>query len=287
MITRRGILALGCLVTAAVYKPARASSEQIAIVDWALLETALAIGITPVAAVELVLFRELAIEPSVPESVIDLGLRGSINFELLATLRPSLIYGSNYSAWANETLRELAPVRAWTIFQRGEPPYEKAVAAMREMAADQGRLATAEAYIAQTESLFTNIRQRLAPKALRPLLIINLGDARHFRAFGTDSMFGDVATRLGFQNAWSRGTAYSATAPVGLEALADHPDATVVVIGPLPVEAQRILPRSAIWQNMPAVRDNRWITLSPVNPFGGLPAARRFARLLNEALEHT
>jgi len=287
MITRRGILALGCLATAAIYRPANASSEQIAIVDWALLETALAIGLKPMAAVELVLFRELAIEPSVPESVVDLGLRGSINFELLATLRPSLIYGSNYSAWANETLRKIAPVREWTIFKRGEPPYQKAVAAMREMAAAHGLQASAEAYIAEIETLFTDIRRRLARKSAHPLLIVNLGDARHLRAFGTDSMFGDVATRLGFQNAWGRRTAYSAAAPVGLEALAGYPDATVIIIGPLPVEAKRILPRSAIWQNMPAVRDNRWVTLPPVNPFGGLPAARRFARLLNEALERT
>lgn len=287
MMARRDILALGGLAMAGICRPALASCEQIAIVDWALLETALAIGITPVAAVELVLFRELAIEPFVPERVIDLGLRGSINFELLATIRPSMIYGSNYSAWANGTLSKIAPLRAWTIFKRGEPPYEKAVAAMRDMATSQGLQASAEAYIAQTESLFADVRQRLSPKASRPLLIINLGDARHFRAFGTDSMFGDVATKLGFQNAWSRGTAYSATAPVSLEVLADHPEAIVVVVGPLPVEAQRVLPRSAIWQNMPAVRDDRWVTLSPVNPFGGLPAARRFARLLNEALELT
>jgi ABC-type Fe3+-hydroxamate transport system substrate-binding protein len=38
-----------------------------------------------------------------------------------------------------------------------------------------------------------------------------------------------------------------------------------------------------LWKAFPAVRDGRVVTLPPVNPFGALPAARRFARVLAEA----
>lgn len=286
MRTRRDVLALLAGAASALpFAPAWARAGGIAIVDWALLETALALGIVPQSAVELVLFREVAVEPAVPAQVVDLGLRGSINFELLATLKPRLIYGSNYSAWANDTLSRIAPVRELTIYERGEAPFAKAEAAMRVMAQDHGRQEEAERFIAETHADIAHRAERLAAHRARPLIIINLGDARHFRAFGEDSMFGDLAARMGFTNSWAGHTAYSATAPVGLEALLDHPEATVVIVSPVPPEAERILPQSALWQAMPSVSRGRVVTLAPINPFGGLPAARRFARLLHDGLE--
>lgn len=281
---RRTVLAgLAAAAFAPVLPAGAASRERIAIVDWALLETALALGVTPMAAVELVLYRQLAVEPAVPDTVIDLGLRGSLNFELVATLSPTLIFGSNYSAWANDLLERIAPVRVLPIFE-GEPPFEKAAAAMRAMGRDLQREAEAERYIAETDAELAHLADRLAPATDRPLLIVSLGDARHFRAFGIDSMFGDVAARLGFQNAWGTQTAYSATAPVGIEALADFPDAILVIVEPVPPDAERALPRSALYNAMPMVAAGRVVTLPTINPFGGLPAARRFARFLDSAL---
>ncbi len=118
----------------------------------------------------------------------------------------------------------------------------------------------------------------------RPVIPINLGDARHFRVFGADSMFGEVLSALGLANAWTEETSYSAMAPVGLEALARVPDAWIVMIPPLPPERiascsdQRLLERAARRARGPRA-DARLD-----QPFGALPAARRFARLLAEAL---
>ena len=50
----------------------------LATLDWALLETLLAMDIVPVAAAELVLFREVAVEPAVPASVIDLSCSATL-----------------------------------------------------------------------------------------------------------------------------------------------------------------------------------------------------------------
>ncbi len=63
------------------------SPRRIAAIDWAMLETLVALGIMPVAATELVQFRKDAVEPMLAESVADLGLRGSPNLELLRLLR--------------------------------------------------------------------------------------------------------------------------------------------------------------------------------------------------------
>ncbi|WP_210270206.1 ABC transporter substrate-binding protein [Aureimonas sp. ME7] len=286
-LSRRAFLSAGALFAGLpALRPALAAPApaRIAIADWALLETCLALGHAPAAAVELVLFRRYAVEPPVTDAVVDLGLRGSLNFELLSLVAPDRIYGSNYSAWANEQMRRIAPVRELSIYRRGEKPFAKAQGAMRAMADDLGLADRAEAYIEALQAELAAHADAARRHAGRPLLVINIGDSRHFRAFGADSMFGEIGERLGFANAWGPLTRYSATAPVGVEALARFPDAIVVIVSPVPPDARRALPDSALWQAMPAVKAGRVVTIDPVNPFGGLPAARRFARLLGQAL---
>ncbi len=97
-------------------------------------------------------------------------------------------------------------------------------------------------------------------------------------------MLGDVLARLGFENAWKDATSYSAAAPVGIEALARVPEASLIVVSPVPPEARWTLGESALWQALPMVREGRVATIEPVNHFGGLPSARRFARLFGDAM---
>jgi iron complex transport system substrate-binding protein len=256
-------------------------------VDWSLLETLLAIGVVPVAAAELVLYRKVAVEPEVPDSVADIGLRGQPNYEALRALAPDLILSSNYYAWAEPKLRLIAPVESVSIYGTGQPVYTAAEQAARVLGERLGRRAAATDLIDQARQELAELRTGLAAEPRRPLIPINLGDARHFRVFGADSMFGDVLTRLGLVNAWTLPTSYAATAPIGIEILAQLPDAWIIVIPPVPADAARILPASAFWNALPSVQAGRVRTLAPIDPFGGLPAALRFARLLTQALNRT
>lgn len=280
--TRREALAI--LAVAALPRPAHAVGLRVATVDWSVLETLLALGALPVAAPELLQFREVAVEPAVPAGVTDLGLRGAVNFELLLLSRPELIYSSSFYVSSEPRLARIAPVERFSIYVPGRPPYESAAAMMRSIGARLGRSNEAERYIAEAEAEFAALRERLTPHAARPVIPINLGDPRHFRVFGADSMFGEVLKRLGLANAWSDDTSYSAMAPVGLEALARVPDAWIALIPPVPPGALEVLAGSTFWNALPSVRAGRLLQLASINPYGGLPAARRFARLLAEAL---
>jgi iron complex transport system substrate-binding protein len=262
---------------------ARAAGPRSAFIDWGLLETALAIGVMPAAATELMQFRRIVVEPAVPESVADLGLRGTPNYELLRIISPDLIVISNFYEYQRAALERIVPVYALPIYDPGHPPYPLAEAAMLALGERLGPTAEAKTYVAGTATYLSGLRATLAPLAARQMFVISLGDSRHFRAFGADSMFGDVLARLGIENAWTDPTSYSAAAPVGLEALARAPDASLVVVEPLPPEVRRSLPDNALWHALPAVREGRVAVLEPVNHFGGLPSARRFARLLDDA----
>lgn len=282
-LTRRSVLA--SILGSSILSEGRANPhERIAVVDWAMFETLLALGIAPVAATELVQFRKIAIEPNVPPQVADLGLRGSPNFEMLRLSNPDLIISSRWFTWVQDSLERIAPVVSYSVYETNRPPYAPAEQITLALGERIGRLAQARAYVDASALELAGASRRVADKTARPLFLINLGDARHFRVFGADSMFGDVLQRLGFRNAWPKPTSYAATAPMPLEALAEVPDAWIVIISPVPPDARSTLSDSPLWRALPAVRDGRVVTLPPINPFGALPAARRFARMLAEAL---
>lgn len=263
---------------------AAAAGLRVATVDWAVLETLLALGVVPVAATELLQFREVAVEPEVPAGVADLGLRGTVNFEMLRLARPELIFSSNFYASSEPRLSRIAPVESFSIYLRGQKPYPAAEAMTRAIGERLGIRETASRYIAETEAEFAALRAQIPTANALPVIPVNLGDPRHFRVFGADSMFGEGLAQLGLANAWTEATSYSAMAPVGLEALARVPDAWIALIPPTPPDAMRVLGRSAFWNALPNIRAGRLLTLDSINPYGGLPAARRFARLLTQAM---
>jgi len=282
-ISRRSLLA-AALLSAAKPTASRAAASRFAVIDWGMLETSLAIGAIPAAATELIQFRKIVIEPAVPTTTIDLGLRGTPNYELLRLLAPNLIVISNFYEYQRAALERVAPVLSLPVYEAGKPPYPLAEFAAAELGLVLGREKQATLYIDETASRLAQDGAVLKPLAGRPVFVISLGDSRHFRAFGSDSMLGDVLARLGLTNAWTDTTSYSAAAPVGLEALARQPDASIVIISPLPPEVSRTLGDNALWNALPAVQQGRVAILDPINHFGGLPSAQRFARLLVQAV---
>jgi ferric hydroxamate transport system substrate-binding protein len=284
--SRRAFLMGAATLAAAPSSLAQTSATagpRTATLDWALLETLLALGADVVAGPELRQFRDVAVAPAVPESVSDLGLRGLPNLETLAFARPDVIFNSNFYAWADPLLSGIAPTHNLGIYLPGENPYDMAQKATVAIGDRLGN-PRAASYVAETAQRLDTLRQTLAAGDGRPVLPINLGDARHYRVFGSDSMFGSVLTRLGIENSWTGATAYSAAAPVGIETLASMPDTWIVLIPPHPLDAIATLDRSAFWNALPAVREKRVITLASVNPYGALPAAARFAEELSKGL---
>lgn len=249
-----------------------------------MLETALALGMTPVAACELIRFRADAVEPAVPPSVTDLGLRGSPNFELLQLTRPTLILSSPWYAQLKPRLEAIAPVFSRAVYT-GAPPWPLAIAEARDLAAVLGLAPVAERVVTGAEAQLERLRARLRPMQDRPVYIVQIGDARHFRAFGPDSMFGDVLARLALENAWTSATEFSFAAPIPLERLAERPGARILSVGPIPPEAAPGLRRSVLWNRLEPVAAGRFAAIPSVNPCGALPAGLRFAKAAAEALE--
>lgn len=284
--SRRAFLtAAGMMLAAGLPLRAGTAGPRLAAIDWAMLETAIAIGHMPVAGCELIRYRQDAIKPVIPDDVTDLGLRGAPNFELLQLTRPDLILTSPYYTYYEQRLTSIAPVLSLPFYTPGEPPLPKALAALDALAQAVDDPQAGEQARREAVATLDNLAETVAVCRDRPVCLVNIGDARHLRAFGFDSMFGDVLTRIGLSNAWNDETAFSFMAPVPIERLVKMPDARLVIIGEVPPEARQGLSRSILWRALPQVAEGRVYRLPDINPFGGTPSALRFAWLLTRALQ--
>lgn len=286
-IRRRDVL-LGtatCLLAGHTGSAKAASPPQrIAAVDWAMLETSVALGVMPVAATELIQFREDAVEPFIPDEVIDLGLRGAVNLELLHLVKPDLILISPFYTRHEAALAAIAPTLSLPFYIKGEPPFAKALAAVQALGEKLGRAEQATRVTNDILGTLDAMRQSVSRFADRPTYLVNMGDARHVRIFGTDSMFGDVLSRLGLRNAWNDRSRFTFAAPVPIEKLAEEKDARIVIISDIPVQSRRDLRNSMIWNTLAPVREGRVLQLANIGPYGGVTAGMRFARLFTQAL---
>ena len=253
-ISRRSLLgAAAALIPRLSYA---AAPTRLAVIDWALLETCIAIGAAPVAATELVQFRKIVVEPAVPDRVTDLGLRGTPNLELLRIVAPDLILISNFYEYQRPSLERIAPVLSLPVYEAGKPSYPLA---------EQAALTLGDGWRGQLKRAPMSRKARPSWRRRAAALAHIASGRSSSSASATPVISGPSARtpcsamcspRLGLTNAWTDTTSYSAAAPVGLEALARVPEASIVIVEPLPPEVGRTSARQRAVERAPG-RESR------------------------------
>lgn len=283
-MTRRALLAAACAVAGGALPVFAAGGMRLAAVDWAMAETAMALGHPPAALAELIAFRDAAVAPP-PPGTVDLGLRGAPNLEALSLVAPDLILSSSYYSAVQPRLERIAPVFTRALYVAGEPAFPKVMALLGDLAERLGDPEAGAKAEAAARAELARLARRVAPHAGRDCLLFEFGDARHIRVFGTDSLFNGALEAMGLRNAWAGGTRFAFAAPVPLEQLAAHPEARLVIVGGMLPQVERGLRTAALWNSLPPVRAGRVHRLPDLRPFAGIPSALRFAQELVAALE--
>ena len=275
ILARRSLLAAGLLLSTA-------SHAQWATIDWTIAETLLAIKAPVSGIAQQPAYHDWVGEPRIPEHVMDIGLRTQPNFELLAQSPPEQTLLSPMFTGLIPRLEKIAPVGTFALYSPGAETWQEMQSLTRQLGELTDRNAEAEELIESTEQLMAELRRQHSDSP--PLLMVQFMDARHVRVFGENSLYNAVLEQLELPNAWDQPTNAWGFSLAGIEALARYPDATLVIVDPLPAGVEEQLEGSGLWQHLPNVQNGRLLRLPPVWSFGALPSAQRFARELTSAL---
>jgi ferric hydroxamate transport system substrate-binding protein len=300
-MNRRGmltaLLGAGAFAATGAFDCARAATSltsstsstprRVVVLDWVLTEIVLSLGVVPVGIANTQGFAHSYPASDLPASVVDLGLMFQPNMELLVALKPDLIVITPAHATLRESLERIAPTVTLGIHRAVDAPYTAARMETLRLARMLDCEARAATLFAQTDKTLDTARATLAAlPAVRtaPLYVVRFLDEAHLRVFGPHSFYGELLAMLGLHNAWQRTTNASAFSTVGIDALGDVPDATLLYLKPLPVLAAKMMKTSPVWHAMPFVTSRRMLVLPDVPRDGGLPSAMYFARSLVGAL---
>ncbi|MEQ1574230.1 MAG: ABC transporter substrate-binding protein [Vicinamibacterales bacterium] len=285
MLDRRQFVA-GLAMLPCLPRPAAASTGlRVAALDWALAETMMALGHTPIAIVAASDWNRFVVEPRLPSGIADLGLQPEINFELLASLKPDLILTSPFVQDLEPVVQRIAETLRLSIFEKGTVPLARPRALARVLGERLGHAEAARSLLVTAEHTFDMYRERITAIAPPPVVLVNFIDARHVRVYGGAGLYQNVLDRIGLVNAWAGTTNYWGYSTVGIETLATDRDLRLIAFEPIPADTRPTLQRSPLWSRLPFVRAGHVSVLPSVLMFGAMPSALRFARLLVEHLE--
>ncbi|MBU2875666.1 iron-siderophore ABC transporter substrate-binding protein [Marinobacter salexigens] len=254
---------------------------RVATVDWTLVETLMSLGVVPVASAQIKDYQAWVAEPALPESVVDIGLRGQPNRELAASLNLDLILISPLFSAIEPTLSQIAPVQTLTTYNPENNFWQNLVDTTRQVGKLTNRSAEAEAVIDHHRLRISRLKKHIT-EGTPSLLVVQFIDDRHVRAYGKGSLYDMVINRLGLQNAWKGQTNMWGYTTVGIEKLTTQ--GYLVIVDPIPMSAEGVFEDNKLWQALPAVRSDRVLSMPAVWSFGALPSAVRFAEELYQAL---
>lgn len=259
---------------------------KVVALDWALSETVLSLGVDLEGIADAEGYKQWVVEPQLNEQAVDVGSRREPNLELLTKLQPDVILISKHMAAAYEPLNKIAPVLVFSIYSEKKHPLDSAKSVTRSLGQLFEREEQAQQVISQTEQrLSTNGEQvHAAGNSTQPLLFTRFINDKTLRIHSEGSLAQDTIHAMGLKNDWNEQTNLWGFSTAGIEKIAEHQTANVMVFGPLTDDERNQLTHSPLWQAMTFTRTDSVYELPAIWTFGGLIAAQRFSDHITEQL---
>ncbi len=270
------------LCSSAVRAGGTAVPSRIIALEWLPVELLYCLGVMPLAIAGTHDYRQWVREPALPAQVIDVGQRTEPNFELITQLRPDLLlYSAGYGP-RPEQLLSIAPAMGFSFTDARGKPLDVARAGLLALAQRLGRNAAAQDHLDFFDRQMAAAGPPLASYRQQPLLVFTLLDDRHAVVIGQTSLFGQVMTQLGIDNAWQGDNNFWGTAVVGIERLATLPAGRALCMGHDNGEMMARLAATPLWRAMPFVRTHQLRLVPAIWIYGATWSALRFCRTLRQ-----
>jgi len=275
------------LVGIAPRRALAAPAARVACIDWASAETLAWLGHMPLAVPELATYRRWLPEPVLPAATVDLGARSEPNLELLAALRPDLIYISNWQSGMQSLFGRIAPTVTAAVIDARRAPYRRIRELLLQVGKSVGRDDLARRRLSEFDASIEGMRAALAARPRRPLYVAVLSESgAQAYVYGKGSWVDALLARLGLRNAWTAKTSLYGNSLVGISELAADPQAAILYLdqGSRTQRAEARLRGSTLWRGLPAVAGGRAVAIPPFYALGGIPSALRCARILSRVM---
>ncbi len=266
--------------------------QRIVALTWSQAEILLTLGVTPVGVATVPGYRKWqSNQPPLPESVVDVGHRGSPNLEVIAGLQPDLILGYNFRH-QNQLgrLQGIAPTLLYRQYPSASDPEFRYFQQMLRITRDLGRLlgreAEAEQAIRKMNHAIARARQKLIESDIQDQPIVLgkfVGMGMGLRVFADGSMSADIATQLGLNNQWHAGLPGRDFSHIQLPQMLALGNCHLVIFGDDSDETP-LMQRSAIWPQLEFVKSDRVYRVDNSWGFGGPLSASLMAQRISQAL---
>ncbi|MGV3346796.1 Fe(3+)-hydroxamate ABC transporter substrate-binding protein FhuD [Enterobacteriaceae bacterium LUAb1] len=285
-LTRRRLLAAMACSPLLWPQPALSTDlHRIIALEWLPAELLLALGIPPLGVAETYAYRQWVREPRLPAGVIDVGLRTEPNLELLTQMQPSLLLYSNGYGPSPRMLTRIAPGMGFDFNDGSGKPLMVVRHALLTLGERLGLRQRAVEHLDNFDRTLADVRIRLARFTGQSVLLMTLMDNRHALVFGKTSLFAEVISMLGLNNAWHGETNFWGSTVVGIERLAGVRDARVICFDHDNVAVMKETVHSPLWQSLPFVRQQQFSTAPAVWFYGATLSVMNFCQILVQALE--
>ena len=266
--------------------------ERVVVTDWALLEQILELGVTPVGAPELSLYRHYVRQPALPEHITDIGLRHSPNLQAIRSLKPDvIIIGTDQKALA-KPFSHIAPVLYYNNFSKKyRTNGQKTRVRFLQLAELFQLQSLAENKLAAMDNEIEKIRKKLHRHFDGKLPNVTLMRfSRQNRALGkkTALVYGEnsiplhAMQQLGLTSSANTGRSKWGYQELPISQLAMLTEDVILYIEPAEVSKNFFL--SEQWQSLPAVQQKRAYPMKAAWSYGGAISVLYNARAISHAL---
>ncbi|TQV72128.1 ABC transporter substrate-binding protein [Aliikangiella marina] len=262
------------------------SPKRIVVTDWTLLEQLLELGVEPVGAPELALYRKFVQQPALPQSIIDIGLRRSPKLSTIRSLKPDvIIIGTDQKKLARPFSR-IAPVMYYNSFsdkyrtngKKSRERYLQISELFQKRQFAKSKLAERDAEI---ESIKRQINQHFNNQPPK-VTIARFSTLNKSLVYGENSIPMHTLKLLGLKTGLPIGRSKWGEKDITNRELMALPDGIVLYVEPSDIVKD--LRKSSRWQDSLIVRENRLFAMSPAWSYGGAMSVLYNARAIRDAL---
>jgi ABC-type Fe3+-hydroxamate transport system substrate-binding protein len=266
--------------------------QRIVALTWSHAEILLTLGVTPVAVATVSGYRKWqSNNPPLPESVVDVGHRGSPNLEAIAQLQPDLILGYNFRHYNQlARLQSIAPTLLYRQYPSAKDANFRYFDQMQRVTRDLGRLLNkeheAEQAIAELHASLNQAREQLQAKGFthQPVVLGKfVGMGMGLRVFSDNSLSADIANQLGLKNQWQQPLPGRDFSHIQLPQMLKLGNCHLIIFGDDSDETST-MQHSAIWPLLEFVQNDRVYRVPNSWGFGGPRSATILAQRISQAL---